>query len=135
MRWAKPRFSSPSRLVRGTRTPSKASSDVSCALRPTFSRLRPRENPSRSASTSTRLVPCAPPAGSVLATTTIRSADWPLVMKVLRPSTTRWLPSARAVVRIPCKSLPAPGSVMATAAMAAPEASLGSHSRFWSPEP
>jgi hypothetical protein len=54
-------------------------------------------------------VPLAPWLGSVLATTMMKLAVWPLVMKVLDPLTTYWLPSSRAVVLTPCRSEPAPG--------------------------
>ncbi len=70
----------------GTRTSSKNSSDVSCASSPTLSRLRPRAKPSASSvSTTISEVPLAPALGSVLATTMIRLAVWPLVMKVFWP--------------------------------------------------
>ena len=54
-------------------------------------------------------------AGSVLTAVTTRSALIPLVMNVFEPSTTYTSPSRRAVVRIPARSEPIPGSVMATA--------------------
>jgi NAD(P)-dependent dehydrogenase (short-subunit alcohol dehydrogenase family) len=54
------RPSSPIRLEAGTRTLLKKSSDVSCALVPSFFRLRPRSKPGRSASTTMRLMPLAP---------------------------------------------------------------------------
>ena len=44
-----------------------------------------------------------------------RSASPPLVMKVFCPLTTSSLPLRSAVVRIACRSLPVPGSVMAMA--------------------
>ena len=80
-------------------------------------------------------MPLAPASGSVLATTMTRSANWPLVMKTFWPLTTRWLPSRRARVLIPCRSEPAPGSDMAMAPITSPRAILGSHSRFCSSEP
>jgi hypothetical protein len=82
----------PIRLSTGTRTLSKNSSLVSCDFRPTLSSLRPRRKPgvelrSPSASVSTTIsdVPLAPSALSVLQTTMMRFAFWPLVMNVLEP--------------------------------------------------
>ena len=67
------------------------------AFRPILSRLRPRSKPSASSvSTTISEVPLAPCAGSVLATTMIRLASWPLVMKVLEPLMRYWLPSFSA---------------------------------------
>ena len=55
-------------------------------MSPSFFRLRPRRKPSTaSVSTTNSEVPLAPAAGSVFATTMIRFAFWPLVMKVLEP--------------------------------------------------
>ena len=78
-------FSSPSRFSTGTRTSSKNSSEVSCACRPIFSRLRPLVKPGVPASTQIRMMPLRPAAGSVLAQTITRSASWPLLMKVFEP--------------------------------------------------
>jgi len=48
--------------------------------------LRPRRNPSTSSvSTTISDVPLAPFDGSVLVTTMMRLAFWPLVMKVFEP--------------------------------------------------
>ena len=77
--------SSPSRLLQGTRTSSKNSSEVSWAFMPTFFSNRPLLKPGVSASTRIRLVPLAPPAGSVFATTITRSERYPLVMNVFEP--------------------------------------------------
>ncbi len=79
----------PSRWSAGTRTLSKNSSEVSCAFMPIFSRLRPRLKPGVVVSTAISEVPLAPSLGSVLATTTTRSASWPLEMKVLDPLITQ----------------------------------------------
>ena len=135
--WKKPCPSSaPSRLAVGTLTSSKNSSDVSWALRPSFSRLRPRLKPSApSVSTTIRETPRAFSSGSVLATTITRSACWPLVMKVFWPLTTYWLPAMRAVVRTAWRSEPVPGSVMAMAPTSSPVAIFGSQRRFCSSEP
>ena len=133
IRWAKPRLSVPSRFSAGTRTSSKNSSAVSCALRPTFSRFRPREKPGMPRSTTSRLMPFAPGAsGSVRATTITRSALMPLVMKVFDPLSTHPSPSRRAVVRMPCRSLPAPGSVIAIAVISSPRQKPGSQRCFCS---
>ena len=135
--WKKPwPWSPPRRLAVGTRTSLKNSSEVSAASWPSLSRLRPRSKPSApSVSTTSSEVPRAPWAGSVLATTTIRLAVWPLVMKVLLPLMTYWFPSKRAVVRTPCRSEPAPGSVMAMALTSSQVAMRGSQRRFCSSEP
>ena len=78
----------PSRFSAGTFTSLKNSSDVSCAFMPIFLRRWPFSKPGMPRSTSNRLVPLAPAAGSVLATTITRSACQPLVMKVLLPFST-----------------------------------------------
>ena len=80
IRYSKPRFLA--EQVRA-RHPHAVEEQLRGVLRleAPISRLRPRANPSRSVSTSTRLVPRAPFSGSVLATTTTRSAIWPLVMR------------------------------------------------------
>ena len=56
----------------------------------------------------------------------------PLVMNVLDPLSTHPSPSLRAVVWMPCRSLPAPGSVIAIAVISSPLAKPGSHRRFCS---
>ena len=122
-------------LEGGTRTSSKNSSAVSCAFWPIFLRLRPRLKPGRSVSTSTSVTPLAPADVSVLAATMTRSASPPLVMKVFCPLTTSSLPWRSAVVRIACRSLPVPGSVMAMAVITSPLAIRGSHVRFCSSLP
>ena len=53
------------------------------------------------------------------------SARMPEVMKIFSPSTTYSSPSRRAVVRIPARSDPVPGSVIATAVSSVPAASPG----------
>src|SRR5690554_409299 len=77
-----------------------------------------------------RLMPLAPALGSVLAATMTMSACWPLVMKVLEPFRMYSSPSFTALVRMACRSLPAPGSVMAMAPTASPETIFGSHCCF-----
>ena len=56
----------------------------------------------------------------------------PLVMKVLDPVSTQSSPSRRAVVRSPCRSEPAPGSVIAIAVIISPRTNGGSHRSFCS---
>ena len=58
------------------------------------------------------------------------SAWWPLVMKVLAPSITYSSPSSTALVRTACKSLPAPGSLIAIAATSSPAAIFGNQRSF-----
>ena len=78
--------------------------------------------------------PVSPPA-PVLATTMTRS-DWmPLVMKVLAPFSIQSSPSGRAVLVMPCRSLPADGSVIAIAPISSPAHSPGSHRRCWDSVP
>ncbi|MOA39385.1 hypothetical protein D3C78_1611620 [compost metagenome] len=97
---------------------------------PTFSRRLPLAKPGVPASTRNRLVPLAPAFGSVLATTITRSARKPLVMKVLEPLMTYSSPSSTAVVFTPCRSEPAPGSVMAMALTISPDTSFGRYLCF-----
>lgn len=56
----------------------------------------------------------------------------PLEMKVLEPLSTQWSPRSSALVRIPWRSEPAPGSVIAMAVMVSPEQNPGSQRRFCS---
>ncbi len=133
MSWTNPRPSwSPSRFATGTRTSSKNNSAVSCPFMPTLSSTRPRR---MSFSTTISEIPWAPCAGSVLATTITRSACTPFVMNVFDPLMTYSSPSLIAFVRMPCRSEPAPGSVMAIAPTYSPDASLGSQRCFCSCEP
>ena len=93
-------------------------------------------NPARSAVSATiSEIPLAPPFGSVLATTTIRSASDPLEMKVLAPLMTYSSPSRSAVVLMLFRSEPAPGSVIAIAVIISPLASFGSQRRRCSSVP
>ncbi len=59
----------------GTRTSSKKSSAVSDSSWPTLSSLRPREKPSRVASTANSVMPRAFFSGAVRAATSTRSAE------------------------------------------------------------
>ena len=77
-------------------------------------------------------MPREPASGSVRATTITRSELMPLVMNVLAPLSTQASPSLTATVRMPCRSLPAPGSVIAIAPMHSPVAMGGSHRAFCS---
>ncbi len=56
----------------------------------------------------------------------------PLVMKVLEPLRTQSLPSRRAVVLSPCRSEPAPGSLIAIAVIISPVTNGGSQRCFCS---
>ena len=56
----------------------------------------------------------------------------PLVMNVFDPLSTQPSPSLRAVVRMPCRSLPAPGSVIAMAVISSPLQKPGSQRCFCS---
>ncbi|MNE69386.1 hypothetical protein D3C80_1651060 [compost metagenome] len=85
--WMKPLPSSgPSRLATGTRTSSKNNSEVSWPFWPILSRILPRRKPGRSLTSRPMIdMPLAPREGSVLHTSSTRSAWKPLVMKVLEP--------------------------------------------------
>ena len=63
----------------------KNNSAVSAPWRPIFSNTRPRSKPGVSASTANSAIPLCPASTSVLATTTTKSAEPPLEMKVLEP--------------------------------------------------
>jgi len=56
----------------------------------------------------------------------------PLVMKVFEPLTSQSEPSRRAVVRSPCRSEPAPGSLIAIAVIISPLTKAGSQRAFCS---
>ena len=59
----------------------------------------------------------------------------PLVMNVLAPDSTQASPSLTAAVRMPCRSLPAAGSVIAIAPINSPVAMGGSQRAFCSSVP
>ena len=63
------------------------------------------------------------------------SLRMPLLMKVLEPLSTQWSPLSTALVRMPCRSEPAPGSVIAIAEISSPETSPGSQRCFCSSVP
>lgn len=56
----------------------------------------------------------------------------PLEMNVLEPLRTQWSPRSSALVRMPWRSEPAPGSVIAMAVMVSPVQKPGSQRRFCS---
>ena len=88
-----------------------------------------------SRSTTISVNPREPPSGSVRTTAITRSEWMPLVMNVFAPSTTQ-PPSTRTPdVRMPRRSLPVPGSVIAIAPISSPAAILGSHRCFCSSLP
>ncbi|MNH45620.1 hypothetical protein D3C79_1081160 [compost metagenome] len=64
---------------------SKNSSEVSWAISPIFSSLRPLLKPGVPSSTTISDTPLAPSSGAVLATTMTISELMPLVMNVLLP--------------------------------------------------
>ena len=77
-------------------------------------------------STTSSDIPLWRCVGSVFAATITRSALIPFVMNVFDPFRTYSSPSRIAVVAIPARSEPVPGSVMATAVISSPEAIPGS---------
>ena len=83
-------------------------------------------------STTSRLNDPRPSDSPVRATTTTRSALAPEVMNVLEPLTSHPPSTFRPVVRMPRRSLPAPGSVIAIAATSSPLHRPGSHRSAWS---
>ena len=78
-------------------------------------------------STTNSVSPLRRLSGSVevRATTITRSACMPPVMNVLAPLTIQSSPSRTAVVRMPARSDPVPGSVIATAVSRVPAARPG----------
>ena len=74
--------------------------------------------------------PIAPASASVLQTTITQSALMPLVMNVLAPLMTYSSPSRLAVVWMPWRSEPVPGSVMAIAVIISPVQNFG-YQRFF----
>ena len=80
-------------------------------------------------------MPLAPLPGSVMAATMTTSAWMPLVMKILEPLRIQPSPSLTALVRMPCTSEPAPGSVIARAPTASPVTIFGNQCCFCSSVP
>ena len=72
---------------------------------------------------------------SVCAQTTATPATEPLVIHILRPSSTQSEPSRSAWVRMPAGSEPWSGSVRPKQPMTSPAAMRGSHRCFCSSEP
>ncbi|MNJ52374.1 hypothetical protein D3C77_477050 [compost metagenome] len=66
----------------------------------------------------------------VLQTTSARSQEAPLEMKVLEPLRISWSPSSVARVRTACRSEPVLGSVMAMAPTASPAIIFGNQACF-----
>ena len=118
----KPVSSGPTRSALLTRTSSKDSSAVSDSSWPTLSSTRPTLKPSRVVSTAKSEMPLAFFSGLVRAATSTRSAEPPLVMKVLEPLMIQSSPSRTAVVRRLARSEPPPGSVMPIAVTSSPVA-------------
>ncbi len=102
---------------------------------PIFCRRFSRITPGRSIGTRNRVMPPCPASGSVLVTSTIAWARWPLVMNVLEPLITYSSPSRTARVLIPATSEPASGSVMPRHRILVPWIAGTAHSCFCSSEP
>ncbi len=96
-------------------------------------------NPTMSVSTTSSVKPLCPASGSVRATTTTRSQLMPDEMNVLEPLTIQSAslrpPSRTPEVRMPARSLPAPGSVIAIATIVSPLMMPGSQRCFCSSLP
>jgi hypothetical protein len=98
---------------------------VSDARMPSFSCL-PITRPGVPASTTNAVISGRPPSRfPVRAVKTIVPAYPPLVQYIFAPLTTKCAPSRTAVVRMPCASEPAPGSVSPNAPIICPDASFG----------
>jgi hypothetical protein len=136
--WKKPWPSpSPSRLAVGTRTSLKNSSEVSCADWRACAGCGPRSKPSAS-SVSTKISEVAPRApgsdrscddadqvgGLAVGDEGLLAVDDVLVAVPSEPSSLT-----------PCRSEPAPGSVMAMAVTISPVQIFGSQRRRWSSVP
>ena len=93
-----------------------------------FSSFLPTENPFVFVSTTYRSRPFRPLAGSLVATTVMKSATVPWVVKILLPFSTKPPSTAVARVRSAAASDPAFGSVIANAAIFSPR-SAGSRKR------
>ena len=124
----KPSFTSPSRASSPTRTPSSRISPVCEVRHPTVS-TRDDEYPSSEESTTNSVTPRLPASGSVLAATTAKSAIAPFVMNIFEPVSTQPSPSEERSARVvmPPTSVPAPGSVTASAPMVRPSTAGQSH--------
>ena len=103
---------------------------------PILSSTRPTRYPARP-SVSTMMIdrPRERSAGSVRTTSIRIVAIEPLVMNIFEPLITYWSPSRTARVRMPFRSDPAPGSVIAIAPISSPRAIRGSQRLFCSGVP
>ena len=104
---------------------------------PSFCRRFSRITPGASIGTRNSVKPSYPASGSVLVTSTIPWARWPLVMNVLEPLIT-YSPaesSRTARVLIPATSEPASGSVMPRQRIFRPAIAGTAHSCFCSSVP
>ena len=126
-RYLKPWPSSPSRLATGTRTSLKNSSAVSWLCMPIFSSLRPRSKPGMPRSTHEQRH-----AGVALRRVGLGGDDHEVGVDAVgderlgaveRRTRRR---RGRAVVAMPARSEPVPGSVIAIAVISSPEAMPGS---------
>ena len=107
-----PAPSSPSRAESGTRTPSRNSSAVSWARRPSLPSILRELNPSEAVGTRKHVIPRGP-SPPVRAKTSATPAHEPSVMKIFEPESTQSPPSRSARVTSEPGSEPAPGSVSA----------------------
>ena len=107
-----PSPSPPSRAESGTRTPSRNSSAVSCARRPSLPSIFRASNPGLPVGTTKQVIPRAP-SPPVRANTKANDAQDPSVMKIFEPESTQSSPSRSARVRSDAGSEPASGSVSA----------------------
>ena len=126
---------SPTKLARGTRQSSKASTAVEEARIPILSSVRSTVKPGAPFSITRAVIePRSSSISDHLPNSRIKSATSPEVMKILPPSMTTSSPSGAKRVFIPVASDPAPGSVIARDAMA-PSATRGMMRDLSSSEP
>ncbi len=114
----------------GSRTPSSTSSLVTEARRESLCLIAGAENPGVAVGTTKPRTP-----SSVCAQTTATSATDPLVIHILRPSSSQSVPSRRARVRIEAGSEPASGSVSPKQPIASPAAIGGNQACLCSSDP
>ena len=133
MSWTKPLPSSPPmRFSSGTKTSLNESSAVSWPWKPILWSFLPWSKPAMPFSMSSRLNASALLPSPVLTNVTMTSAVLPLEMNVFAPLTMYPPSTLFAVVFVPRRSLPAPGSVIASAPRISPVAMPGSHFSFCS---
>ena len=112
-----PSFSSPTRLARGTSTSSKNTS-LKSGGRPVMSANGRRSRPGVSVSMISAEMPlCLGASGSVRTNASSTSASWAPEVQTFWPLTMKRSPSTTARVDSPARSLPAPGSLMPSAAV------------------